>query len=311
MKQPLQIGLIDVDGHRFPNLALMRISAYHKSRGDEVEWWFGDLKYYDIIYKSKIYSDTYTKDTPDPLNCGKLIKGGSGYHIHLVDGKEVFDREHHKNLPLEVEKCFPDYSLYPQYDYAVAMTSRGCPNACEFCHVSAKEGRCSVKVANVSDFWNGQPLIVSLDPNLTACREKRDLLHQYRETGARIDFSQGLDIRLLNDADIEDLNGMRLKNIHFAWDDAKTDLEPKFRWYSKNARNKQHGRFGTVYVLTNFNSTMEENLHRIYTLRDLGYDPDVRIYNKPNAPIEIRKLQRWCNNKIIFGKCKRFEDYYG
>lgn len=307
----MRVGLIDVDGHRFPNLALMRISAYHKARGDEVEWWFGDLKYYDIVYKSKIFSDSYTKDTPDPLNCGKLIKGGTGYHIHLVDGKEVFDKEHHEDLPAEIEKCFPDYSLYPQYDYAVSMTSRGCPNACEFCHVSAKEGRCSIKVADVSDFWNGQKLIVSLDPNLTACREKRDLMRQYRETGARINFSQGLDIRLLNDADIEDLNGMRLKSVHFAWDDPKKDLAPRFEWYAKNARNKQHGRFGTVYVLTNFNSTMEENLYRIYTLRDLGYDPDVRVYNKPNAPIEIRKLQRWCNNKIVFGKCKRFEDYDG
>lgn len=306
----MQIGLIDVDGHRFPNLALMRISAYHKARGDEVEWWFGDLKYYDIVYKSKIFSDAYTKDTPDPLNCGKLIKGGTGYHIHLVDGKEVFDKENHKDLPPEIEKCFPDYSLYPQYDYAVAMTSRGCPNECEFCHVAPKEGRCSVKVANVSDFWNGQKLIVSLDPNLTACREKRGLMRQYRETGARIDFSQGLDIRLLNDADIEDLNGMRLKNVHFAWDDPEKDLAPRFEWYAKNARNKQHGRYGTVYVLTNFNSTLEEDLYRIYTLRDLGYNPDVRIYNKPSAPIDIRKLQRWCNNRIIFGKCKKFEDYY-
>ncbi len=307
----MQIGLIDVDGHRFPNLALMRISSYHKARGDEVEWWFGDLKYYDIVYKSKIFSDAYTKDTPDPLNCGTLIKGGTGYHIHLEGGKEVFDKENHKDLPAEIERCFPDYSLYPQYDFAVAMTSRGCPKACEPCHVSSKEGRCSVKVADVSDFWNGQKLIVSLDPNLTACRQKRDLMRQYRETGAKINFSQGLDIELLNDADIEDLNGMRLKSVHFAWDDPKKDLAPRFEWYAKNARNKQHGRYGTVYVLTNFNSTMEENLHRIYTLRDLGFDPDVRVYNKPNAPKEIRNLQRWCNNKIIFGKCKKFEDYEG
>ena len=54
---------------------------------------------------------------------------------------------------------------------------------------------------------------------------------------------------------------------------------------------------------------MEENLYRIYTLRDLGYDPYVMIYDKPHAPKEIRKLQRWCNNKIIFKSCKRFEEY--
>lgn len=64
-----------------------------------------------------------------------------------------------------------------------------------------------------------------------------------------------------------------------------------------------------VYVLTNFDSTMEENLYRIYTLRDLGYDPYVMVYDKLNAPKEIRRLQRWCNNKIIFKKCPDFKDY--
>jgi len=132
----MRIGLIDVDavnnhGPKFPNLALMRISAWHKAQGDEVEWWWTDLIHYDIVYMSKVFSDTYRK-----------------------------------------------------------------------------KGHCK-----------------------------------------------------------------------------------------------------TVYVLTNFNSTMEENLHRIYTLRDMNYDPFVMIYDKPSAPIEIRDLQRWCNNKVIFKKCRRFEDY--
>jgi len=78
-----RIGLIDVDGHHFPNLALMRISSYHKSIGDKVEWWFGDLEHYDIVYKSKVFSDTYSKDVPDPINADKVIRGGTGYQIHL------------------------------------------------------------------------------------------------------------------------------------------------------------------------------------------------------------------------------------
>lgn len=298
-----------MDGHNFPNLALMRISAYHKAQGDEVEWWWSDLIHYDIVYMSKIFSDAYSKDIPEPMNADKIIKGGTGYCVSLVDGKEVFDKSKNTELPPEVEQCFPDYSIYPQFDFAVSMTSRGCPNGCPFCHVPGKEGLRSVKVANVSDFWNGQKKIVSLDPNLTACKEKRDLFRQYRETGAWVDFSQGLDVRLLNDEDIDDLNGMRLKNVHFAWDNAKVDLTDKFRNYANKAKHKPHGRYGTVYVLTNFNSTLDEDLHRIYTLRDLGYDPDVRIYNKPHAPKQIRMLQRWCNNRIIFGKCKKFEDY--
>lgn len=303
----MKIGLIDVDGHNFPNLALMRISSYHKSKGDEVEWWYTDFIHYDIVYMSKIFSDDYSADAVDPTNADRVVKGGTGYAIHLVDGKEVFDKDGHENLPPEIESCFPDYSIYPQFDFAVSMTSRGCPRGCAFCHVSAKEGRCSVKVANVSDFWNGQKEIKVLDPNIMACKDKRDLMAQYRETGAIIDFTQGLDIRLLNDSDIDDINRMRLRTIHFAWDNPKEDLKPKFENFANGFRRKSN--IGMVYCLTNFNSTMEENLYRIYTLRDLGYDPYMMVYDKPHAPKEIRDLQRWCNNKIIFKSCPKFEDY--
>ena len=305
----MKIGLIDVDGHNFPNLALMRISAYHKDNGDEVEWWWSDLVHYDIVYMSKIFSDAYSPDISEPINADRVIKGGTGYCIHLEGGKEVFDKSKNHSLPPEMERMFPDYSLYPQYDFAVSMTSRGCPRGCSFCHVAAKEGRCAVKVANVSDFWNGQKEIRILDPNITACREKRDLMKQYKETGAILDFTQGLDIRILNDDDIADINEMRLRTLHFAWDNPKDDLETKFRNFANGFRRKSN--IGMVYCLTNFNSTMEENLYRIYTLRDMGYDPYVMVYDKPHAPKEIKMLQRWCNNKIIFKSCNRFEDYNG
>ena len=304
-----KIGLIDVDGHNFPNLALMRISAYHKAMGDQVEWWWSDFVHYDVVYMSKVFSDAYSPDVPEPLNADKVIKGGTGYQIHLVNGKEEYDKETDTKLPIEVERMFPDYSIYPQYDFAVSMTSRGCPRGCSFCHVAAKEGRCAVKVADVSDFWNGQKEIRILDPNITACKEKRDLMKQYKETGAILDFTQGLDIRLLNDDDIADINEMRLRTLHFAWDNPQDNLEDKFRNFAKNFRRKSN--IGMVYCLTGFNSTMEENLYRIYTLRDLGYDPYVMVYDKPHASRELRDLQRWCNNKIIFKSVKKFEDYNG
>ena len=307
------IGLIDVDGHNFPNLALMRISAYHKSIGDEVEWYQPPLfrPWYDVVYMSKIFSDAYSPDVPEPTNAGIVHKGGTGYCISLgPDGKEHFDQSKNVSLPPHIEKMFPDYSIYPQFDFAISMTSRGCPRGCSFCHVAAKEGKCAVNVADVKDFWTpeiGKPEIKILDPNITACREKRELMRQYRETGAILDFTQGLDIRLLNEADIEDINQMRLRTLHFAWDNPKDDLEGKFRAFAERFRRKS--RIGMVYCLTNFNSTMEENLYRIYTLRDLGFDPYVMIYDKPHAPKEIKNLQRWCNNKIIFKTIKRFEDY--
>ena len=304
----MKIGLIDVDSHNFPNLALMKISAYHKARGDEVEWWWSDFIHYDIVYMSKIFSNDYTADVPEPVNADRVIKGGTGYCIQLGDdGKEHFDESKNTVLPPEIERCFPDYSIYPQFSFAVSMTSRGCPRGCSFCHVGAKEGRCAVKVADVSDFWNGQKEIRILDPNITACKEKRDLMRQYKETRAILDFTQGLDIRLMNDDDIADINEMRLRTLHFAWDNPKDDLEGKFRNFANGFRRKSN--IGMVYCLTNYNSTMEENLYRIYTLRALGYDPYVMIYDKPHAPKEIRRLQRWCNNKIIFKSCPKFEDY--
>ena len=312
----MRIGLIDVDavnnhGPKFPNLALMRISAYHKAQGDEVEWWWTDFIHYDIVYMSKVFSDTYSPDIPEPLNADRVVKGGTGYAISTVGGVETFDKSKHTTIPEEMERMFPDYSIYPQFDFAVSMTSRGCPRGCSFCIVASKEGRCSRKVADVKDFWNGQKEIKVLDPNITACREKRDLMRQYRETGVWIDFTQGIDIRLTDDEDIEDLNRMKIGTVHFAWDNPKDNLEEKFRRFSEKYRVKDHRR-KIVYCLTNFNSTMEENLYRIYTLRDMpggGYDPYVMIYNKPSAPQEIRDLQRWCNNRFIFKSIPRFEDY--
>lgn len=303
----MRVGLIDVDGHHFPNLALMRISAWHKAQGDEVEWWWSDLMHYDVVYMSKIFSDAYSSDVPEPMNADKVIKGGTGYCIKLgEDGKEHFDKSRSTELPTEVEQMFPDYSIYPQYDFAICMTSRGCPRGCEFCHVAAKEGRASRKVADVSQFWAGQPLIEVLDPNITACKDKRDLFRQYRETGAMINFNQGLDIRLLNDDDLEDLNEMRLKRLHFAWDNPNEDLEPLFRKFAKGFRRKSAG---MVYVLAGFTSTIEQDLHRIYVLRDLGYDPYVMVYDKPHAEPEVKHLQRWCNNKIIFKTVPNFYEY--
>ena len=309
------IGLIDVDRlrfksrHQFPNLCLMRISAWHKSQGDTVEWWQGDLYHYDIVYMSKVFSDDFSNTTfvePDPVNCDYLYKGGTGYHIHLIDGKEVFDTEHHKNLPDYIEKMKPDYSLYPEYDFALCMTSRGCPRGCFFCHVAPKEGRRSYKVANVEDMWDGQHNIECLDPNITACPDKHDLFMQYKETKSIINFNQGLDIRMVTEQDLEDLNSMWIKFIHMAWDNPRDNLEEKFRWWAKNYRRKSNK--ATVYILTNYWSTFEEDMYRIETIRSIGLEPYVTIYDKPHAPRQLIDLQLWCNNKRSLYTTK-FEDY--
>lgn len=293
----MKIGLIDVDGHNFPNLALMKISAWHKAQGDDVEWCL-PLLHYDIVYQSKVFDDTYSPDIDWYPQADKIIKGGTGYGL---DNK----------LPDEIEHIYPDYSIYPELtkDTAYGFLTRGCPRGCAFCIVAGKEGRRSIKVADLSEFWSGQKKIVLLDPNILACREHPDLLQQLIDSKAWVDINQGLDIRMTNERNIELINQIKVKEIHFAWDNAGDDLKPYFENYSKLAKHKPHGHFGTVYCLTNFGSTMEENLYRIYTLREMGFDPYVMVYDKPNAPQEIRNLQRWCNNKFIFRSCERFEDY--
>lgn len=306
----MRIGLIDCDGRKFPNLALMRISAYHKSIGDYVEWWYNlSPEEYDIVYMSKVFGEEYSPTPPLPVNAKKIVQGGTGFAIHVENGKEVYDKSKDTELPVYMEKMFPDYSIYPEHNFAVAMTSRGCPRGCSFCHVVPKEGRCARKVADVSDFWCGQKEIVVLDANITAVKEKRDLMQQYKETNARIDFSQGLDIRLLNDDDICDLNEMKLKNIHFAWDDANVDLTKQFERFANKTTHRMYGSFGTVYVLTNYNSTHKQDMMRVNTLLSLGYDPYVMVYRKKTAPQITKHLQRWCNSVVIRKKCPDFTQY--
>ena len=295
----MKIGLIDVDSHNFPNLALMKLSAWHKARGDAVEWWWG-FGEYDRVYMSKVFDETYSPDIPEPLNAREIIKGGTGYGLD-------------NRLPDEVEHIYPDYSLYPALtkDTAYGFLTRGCPRGCSFCVVAGKEGRASMKVADLSEWWHGQKRIELMDPNLLACPEHIGLLQQLKDSGAQVNFNQGLDARFLTPKNIDLINDIRLKDIHFAWDFMRESEEvlKGLRLYRDLGKRKVHGAFGTVYVLTNYDTTTEENLYRIYTLRNMGFDPYVMIYDKPNAPHEIRMLQRWCNNRMIFRTVPDFYKY--
>lgn len=304
----MKIGLIDVDGHNFLNLPLMKLSAWHKSHGDEVEWyepmWSGHC---DIVYMSKVFG--FTPDYPYYIDTDKVIKGGSGYCIELTGGKEVYNSDNDNTLPPEIEHIYPDYSIYPELtkDTAYGFLSRGCPRGCTFCHVAAKEGRQSYKVADLSEFWRGQKNIKLLDPNILACKEHMKLLEQLADSHAYIDFTQGLDIRLINDDNIKLIGQIKTKLIHFAWDNPNDDLSENFKNFINKSNVKPYKII--VYVLTNYDSTHEQDLYRIYTLRNIGIDPYVMIYDKEHAPKKTRQLQRWVNNRRIWQKCKRFEDY--
>ena len=255
----MKIALADVDSHHFPNLCLMKLSTYHKKCGDQVEWWRPDGQY-DIAYKSRVFTDTYSKDRYVITNAGQVVCGGTGYGPG-------------PNLPDAVEHCCPDYSIYPQFpDTAYGFLTRGCPRQCPACIVSKKEGTRSVWVSDLAEFWSGQKEIKLMDANLLACRDHETLIMQLAESRALVDFTQGFQKFL-------DLTNIR------------------------NFRKRK------VYVLTNFSSTHEQDLYRVETLRRMGYDPYVMVYERPTAPAITRHLQRWVNCKQIFHSVPNFADY--
>lgn len=319
----MNIGLIDVDGHHFPNLCLMKLSSYHKALGDEVEWWSKYATHYDIVYMSKVFSDAYSPDISPPENADKVLKGGTGYAIWLEGDKEVYHKEYDLPLPSEIEHIYPDYSLYPEYtgygmpikkQTAYGFLTRGCPRACAFCHVVPKEGRCSVKVADLNEFWRGQGNICLSDPNILACREAPDLLQQLVDSKAKIDFNQGLDARLLTPEKAELLASMKLSAPHFAMDSMES-MEPVRRGLKMyvEARKKIEGKWNwrnaKVFCLTNFDTTHEQDMERIKAIQECECWPYVMIYNKPSAPKITRRLQRWANAPAAYASTKDFDEY--
>lgn len=309
----MRIGLIDVDGHNFPNIPLMKLSAWHKHHGDTVEWYMPFGERYDLVYMSKVFS--FTPDYDLAVNADRVIRGGGGYAIRTVCGQEKFVASLHQPLNEEVEHIYPDYSIYPRLtkDTAFGFLTRGCPRGCPFCIVGEKEGRSSVKVADLSEFWHGQKKVVLCDPNILACKDWRILFRQLITSGAEIDFNQGLDIRLMTKEKANMIDAMRIKDIRFAWDnyEDKDIILPKLRMFAKNTLKKPHNHNGTVYMLTNYNTTFEQDLYRIYTLRKMDYMPFVMVYDRKNADNEYRRLQRWVNNRAVFMSVAFFEDYKG
>ena len=316
----MKIGLIDIDHHNFPNIVLMKLSAYHKAQGDSVQWYDMFSGHFERVYISKVF--TFSEDYKYPIDADEVIRGGTGYQIRLKDGKEVwehaiqFGNGVQQYLPYDVEHTYPDYSLYPNLtkDTAYGFLTRGCPRGCAFCHVAEKEGRQSIKVANLSEFWNGQKNIVLCDPNILACKDWKPLLQQLIDSKATIDINQGIDIRMMTEEKAHMLCRCKIDKIHFAWDryQDKDVIVPRLKMFREvwEQYRKWNDNRKIVYTLVNFDTTKEQDLERIYTLRELGYWAYVMVYDKEHVTDRFYKdLQRWVNNKILFAKCARFEDY--
>lgn len=310
----MKIGLIDVDGHNYPNLALMKIAAYHKSIGDHVEWYQPLFSgHMDKVYMSKVFS--FSQDYEYFIDADEVVRGGSGYCIETINGKEIFHKEKDSVLPNEIEHIYPDYSIYSEYtkDTAFGFLTRGCPRGCEFCIVKSKEGLCSRKVADLSEFWRCQKHIELIDPNLLACPDWKDLLQQLINSKAKVNFNQGLDIRFMTDEKAEMLSLIDIDAIHFAWDryEDKEFILPKFIRFRELSPIRQKDL--QVYVLCGDHEKriLEEDLFRINWLKANGFAPYVMLYDKANIPSghELKKLQRYVNNRFVFWSCDTFEDY--
>jgi hypothetical protein len=268
--------------------------------------------HYDKVYVSKVFGDEYSQLPDYPFQAYEIEYGGTGFAITIENGKEVFHKDRDKNLPPHIEHIYPDYDLYPELtkDTAYGFLTRGCCNDCSFCIVSKKEGRCSVKVADLNEFWRGQKYIKLLDPNILACKDRIELLEQLRDSKARVDFTQGLDARFVTEEVALLLKQIKKDVVHFAFDFMKNEkaIIKGLKTYADICGLPNDCGSKTVYVLTNYATTHEEDMYRIRAIEDCGFVPDIRIYRKSTAPQITRDLQRWCNNRFLY-KSTKWEDY--
>lgn len=284
----MKVGLFDIDS-KYHNLALMKLSAYHKKKGNETEFYNPLLtKNYDKVYVSKIFTKRNINEGYIPEEC---TMGGSGFDLI-------------SRLPEEIEHIKPDYSLY-KLNYSLGFTTRGCKRNCGFCIVREKEGNIK-EHAEVEEFLNPESnIVVLLDNNFLALPSHIKKLQLFIDRGWVMDFNQGLDIRLVDIENAKLLAKVKyLKQIRFAWDlmDYEKEVKGGLGILSK-AGIKLYKIM--VYILCNFNTSFEKDMYRFEELINLGVDPFIMIYENGNR--NLRDFARWVNRRIY--KICKWKDY--
>ena len=212
----MKIGLHDAEkeflkNKSYPNYALMKISAWHKTHGDTVEWW-NPLYTYDRVYSSKVFDFTPV----DPYLPEDAIRGGTGYRDIPMD----------KTLSPEIDDMFPDYSIYPDCDYAIGYITRGCPNTCRWCVVPRKEGQIRAYRTWQDVIRKDTDKLVLMDNNILACEYGICQLESLIGSGYRVDLNQGMDARLVDDKIAEILSRITwIRFIRFSCDQ-KSQIMP-------------------------------------------------------------------------------------
>lgn len=291
----MKIGLIDVDGHNFPNLALMKLSAWHKAHGDSVEWYepLFVTEPLDKVYMSKVF--TFTPDFPFAINAREIVKGGTGYGLYT-------------DLSPEIEYTFPDYSIYPKYKASIGFLTRGCVRKCPWCIVPKKEGW--IHAVNTWDKIKRPDSrdIVFLDNNVLASDHGIAQIEDMIDKDVRIDFNQAMDARLVTPEIAKILSKVKwMRYIRFACD--TSEMVPVLkRTVNLLAENGVKPYRIFVYTLI---QDVHEAQKRIEAMDELGvmaFGQPYRDFNGGVPTNEQKRLARWCNMKAVH-KTTSFSDY--
>lgn len=290
----MRIGLLPVDSKsNFPNLALMKLSRYHKERGDEVEFanpLFGD---YDILYRSKVF--TFTPDDMNIYHAHEERRGGTGYGIF-------------ENLPEEIDMLQPDYSFFGIDDVAYGFTTRGCCNRCEWCVVPRKEGQIHAYM-NIEDIAAGNNTrnLILMDNNVLASEFGIRQIETAAKRGYRIDFNQGLDARRIDESLAKLLARVKwIRYIRLACDTSSQIPQVlKAMQLLRNADWK-----GEIFIYSLLRD-FEESLNRLnvfHNMHDNRIVPFAQPYidysGKRDVPQWQKDMAHWCNRKWIFNTCE-------
>ena len=292
-KDKNKIRLLATDS-KIPNLAIMKISSYHKKKNDDVDWYdpMFDMYDTDILYESKVF--TFSPEYQYYPVDAEIIRGGTGIDIG-------------SKLPAEIEQITElDYSLYPDCDYSIQFLSRGCIRKCPFCVVPIKEGK--IRKSKPFELNPKGKWIMILDNNFFACPQWRENIEIIRSWNQPVTFQQGLDLRIMTDEMAKALSTIKIKQVYVAWDNYE-DKEFVMRGFDILLKYIKPYKI-TCYCLVGFKQSYitEEDLERVMTLKRLGVNPFAMGYinfDDPNyqKSKKIKDFCRWVNRKKLFKSC--------
>lgn len=275
----------------FPNYALMKISAFHKQKGDTVVW-FNPLERneYDIVYSSKVFSWT----PENPYLPDNTIKGGTGYDVYST-------------LPKEIDDMYLDYSIYPDCDYAIGFLTRGCIYNCDFCVVPKKEG-------GIKPYRTWQEVVrpdskklLLMDNNILACQYGIEQLRQLAETDYLIDCNQGMSIRLITEDICKIIKQIKwMKYIRFS-----CDGEYQLPYFEKAIEMFDRYQIpkSKVFIYTLIRDDLKEADRRIQKLHKMCRSFNIYAQAERQKDKQPTKLQLEFAQRYVYGRLYKRETW--